>query len=69
MKSFKNFIIVLESMCLIGIITFFIMFFFPKKISVDYILSVVDIEIPHYDVVSKKRKMARLLRLRDLFSD
>ncbi|MCQ2208089.1 MAG: hypothetical protein MJZ02_07725 [Paludibacteraceae bacterium] len=56
MKSFKKFIVVLESMCLIGMITFFIMFFFPKKIGVDYILSVVDIEIPHYDVVSKKEK-------------
>lgn len=56
MKIFKKVILIVESLCLVGIVVCLIKFLFPERIGVDYILSVIDVEIPQYELISKDEK-------------
>ena len=67
MKIFKRIVIVLEILCLIGIAVFLIMFCFPKKRGVDYMLSVFELNIPKYQTVYKKEKWQDYYEYKILF--
>ena len=53
-KFFEDFIKGLECLCLIGVAIFTLAFFFPRRVGPDYVLSVLSIEIPQYEIISKK---------------